>query len=140
MDEIWICGPDEGGRVFISSIEVTQQCVFQVADRTMTSTFDAALCHFSEQAFGQIEPTAAGRRIVHVKARVARQPMAYFVNLMSSVIIHYQVHIQVVGYAHIDLAEKAQKLLVPMPPIAVADVIPLATSKAANREIIPCRS
>jgi hypothetical protein len=106
----------------------------------VTSTSDASFGHFGEQPLYQIQPTTTGRGVVDVISGVARQPRSHLGDLVSSIVVHHQVHVKAAWQIRVDLVEKPQELLMPVPPVATADRHAAGTSMAANKEVTPCRS
>ena len=88
----------------------------------MTSPPDTSLGQFSEEPLDQVQPTPAGRREMHVVARVTSQPTANLGHLVRAVVVHHQMHFKADGEIGLDLIQEIRKeLLMPMPPVAVAD-------------------
>src|SRR5579863_10726586 len=94
---------------------------FQHSNGSVTAAPDAALGHFCEESLHQVQPTSAGRREVNVIARVSRQPVSNLGDLVGTVVVHHQMHVQPGGKIVLDLVEKPQELLVPVPAVAIAD-------------------
>src|SRR5260370_31167888 len=58
---------------------------------------------------------------MNVIAGVSRQPTANLGDLVGTVIVHHQMHVQPGGKIVLDLIEKSQELLMPVPAVAIAD-------------------
>jgi hypothetical protein len=56
-----------------------------------------------------------------VIAGMAQQPSSHLLDLVGSVVVHYQVDIKASGETCIHVLEEAQKLLMTMPAVATAD-------------------
>jgi hypothetical protein len=50
-----------------------------------------------------------------------RQPGTDFGVLLGAIVVHDQVHVQILGNGFLDLAQEAQEFLVPMPGLALGD-------------------
>jgi len=92
-NEIGTCRPDEGFRCAIALVQVLVHGLFQLADAGVTTSTDATLGYFAEQAFDQIQPTATGRREVHVVTRVTSEPVPYAGDFVRPVVVHHQMHV-----------------------------------------------
>ena len=55
--------------IFVALVQIVEHCFFQQANGGMAASTHTALGHLCEESFYQVEPTAAGRREVHVIAR-----------------------------------------------------------------------
>lgn len=111
----------------------------QISDRGERATADRTLCDQAEPAFDLIEPGAIGRRVVQMEARMARQPRPHFRMLVGRVVVDDQIQIELGGNRRVDVSQKAQELLMPVPRLALREHLPLATSSAANRVVVPWR-
>jgi hypothetical protein len=58
---------------------------------------------------------------VNVVPRVSRQPVPDFTDFMRAIIVHHQMYVHPQWKILVDLVEKLQEFLVPMPPVAGAD-------------------
>ncbi len=58
---------------------------------------------------------------MHVLPRMARQPGLPFADRVRAVVVHHPVKVECRRQVGIDLVEKSQKVLVPVPPVAGAD-------------------
>ena len=58
---------------------------------------------------------------MHVVAGMTRQPISNLVDLVRTVVIHDEMHVQPGGKVFFDLVEKPQELLMPVPLVASAD-------------------
>ena len=59
---------------------------------------------------------------------------------MGCVVVADQVLVQAAGDGSVDELEEPQELLVAVPSVVLAMTEPLATSRAANRLVVPCRT
>src|SRR5215475_15585334 len=87
----------------------------------MAAPPDASFGHFGKQSFHEVQPTTAGRGVVDVIARVARQPPAYLGDLVRAIVVHDQMDVEPAGEVGVDIIEKPQELLMSVPPVATAD-------------------
>jgi hypothetical protein len=79
----------------------------------MASAADASFGYFGKQSFHEVQPTATGWGVVNVIARIARQPRSHLGDLVGSVVV--QVDVKATGKIRVDVVEKPQELLMPMP-------------------------
>jgi hypothetical protein len=70
---------------------------------------------FSERPLRQVQATSAGRCEVNVVARVTRHPVSRLADLVRAVVVHYQMHIKAARKIGLDLIEKPQEPLLPVP-------------------------
>ena len=75
----------------------------------------------AEEPFDHVEPRTAGRGEVHVKARMACQPLLHLRMLVRGVVVGDQVQFFAGRRQLVDHAEKLQPLLMTMPVVAHAD-------------------
>src|SRR5512133_1122301 len=116
-NQIRICGPDEGLGILVALVQIVQHGFLQHSNGSVTTSTNTALGHLGEQSLDQVQPASAGRREVNVIARVSRQPTSNFGDLVCAVVVHDQMHVQLSWKISLDLGEKPQELLMPVPPI-----------------------
>lgn len=75
----------------------------------------------AEESLDHVEPRSAGRREVHVEARMALEPGLDLRMLVGGVVVGDQMQVAPRRRFAIDLAQEFQPLLVPMPRQALAD-------------------
>ena len=63
---------------------------------------DTSVREQAKEAFNLVEPTGAGGSEVHMLARAARKPALYFGHLVSAVVIHDQVNVELLGNRFVD--------------------------------------
>src|SRR5215469_15864875 len=111
--------PYERLGIFITLIQVVQHRFLQCSNRRVASAPHASFGHFRKQSFHQIQPTGTGGREMDVIAGMAQQPSSHLLDLVGSVVVHYQVDFKT--ETCINVLEEAQKLLMAMPAVATAD-------------------
>ena len=77
--------------LLVPVFQISPHVTFELAYSSVTASWHAALCNFSEQTLHQIEPTAAGRSEMHMVARMFQEPTSNLVNLVHlvcGVVIH----------------------------------------------------
>src|SRR6267378_2004898 len=77
-----------------------------------------------EEALHLIEPARTRGREMQVIPRMAHEPADDLRRFVRSVVIHDQVHVSVRRQLRVDLIEKLEKLLMPMPTMTLADHFP----------------
>jgi len=76
-----------------------------------------------------------------MKARMTSEPGANGRCLVSPIVVHHQMHVQLRGNIGFDCAQKLQELSAAMAPMQLADVTsPVAISRAAKSVVVPWRS
>src|ERR1700690_1908028 len=73
------------------------------------------LREIAEEALHHVQPRRAGGGEVHMKTRVPGQPALYLGVFMGSVVVADQVQVEMGGHALVELAQKLEPFLVPMP-------------------------
>ncbi len=139
QDDVGRRSPDEGRAVLV----VVRQIVVNGRLKGRHTLEGAAANPSSrdrrEEAFDLIEPARARRCEMQVIARMAYKPPKHLWRLMGPVVVHDHVHVPVRRQLRIDALEKFQQLLMAMTTVTLPDPFPVATSKAANREVVPWR-
>ena len=131
--------PNEGTRRLVGDGEVVSNGRFERAHAAVGAPLDLFLGQQSEPPFDEIQPRGTGRREVEVEPRVTRQPATHPRGFVRAVVVEDQVHVQVGRDGAVNRLEELEKLLTPMPPMALADDLAVATSSAANNDVVPCR-
>lgn len=85
--------------------------LFQLGDYRVASPAHAALRHFREKSFHQIQQAGAGGGEMDVVARMALQPSAHWRHLVRGVVVHNQIHLKASRKITLHLAEEAEELL-----------------------------
>jgi hypothetical protein len=75
-----------------------------------------------------------------VEAGVAQQPVMDLGGLVRGVVVQDQMQVQVFGHRGVDELEEAEEFLGRCRRYGWAITDPLATSKAANRLVVPLRT
>lgn len=75
--------------------------------------------------------------MVHVPARSFQEPIADHRRLVRGVVVHHEVHVEVVGDGVLDTVEEVAELARAVAWIALADDGTVATSRAANSDVVP---
>ncbi len=103
-------GPDEGFGVMVMSPQVAFDRGFEfklAAEGAASNSFGG---QSREPALDQIDPGGAGGSEVHVEARAFGQPVADKAGLVSSVVIHNQVNLEVLGNIAVQGVEEFTEL------------------------------
>jgi hypothetical protein len=84
-----------------------------------------------------MQPTGACRDEMKYKARVALQPVTHFAMLVGSRVVQDEMERNFAGKHFIQIAQKVEKLLMPIAVIAWANHLPRRASKQVNRVVVP---
>ena len=76
---------------------------------------------FLEEAFDKVHPRARRRRVVHVEARVALQPLPHGRVLVRRIVVRHDVDVQSGGSAPVDEPQEREPVLVRVARAAVVD-------------------
>src|SRR5262249_8423266 len=125
--------------LLVVNLEVKANCVFQLARAAMRPTPDLLLGQGCEPALDLIEPGAVGRCVVDLEAGVTQQPAPDQLGLVGPVVIEHDVDLQVGRDFLLDPVQKALELGRAVAPMSLADHLPVAMSRAAKSEVVPCR-
>jgi hypothetical protein len=112
----------------------------EFADAAEAATTNGLLCNETEPAFDLVEPRGVCRCVVDLEARPLGKPCAHFGMLVGSVVVDDQVHSQMGGNGTVNALQKGQKLLVAVPGLQSVNTVPVATSRAANKVVVPWRT
>lgn len=114
-------GPHERVRREIVVLGVAFDAPDQVRHALEGAATDSLLGDQSEPALDLIEPGGVGGRVVHVIARTAREPGAHLGMLVRAVVVTDQMHVELRRNVLVDVAQEAEKLLVPIPTLALRE-------------------
>ena len=120
--------------------QVLPDRAFQVAGAPMTAAPDLFESQRREPALDQIDPRAAGGREVDMKPWPSRQPTSDRRGFVRAVVVQDQMHVEIPGHVGFDSVEKRAELHGAMAAVTLPDDLPLATSRAANSEVVPWRT
>jgi len=105
------------------------------------ATSDGHLGDDAEPAFDLVEPGGIGGCVVDVVSGPPCEPGPDLGMLVGGVIVDDEVDVERFGDVGVDVAQEGQELLVAMTSFALGRVTrPVATSRAANRVVVPCRT
>ena len=93
----------------------------ELAGRVVHAALQLLSRQFGEPAFDLVDPESRGRREVDVPVRSPRQPGLDRCGLVSGVIVHDDVDVQLLGDAPVDLLQEVEELPRPVAPVALAD-------------------
>jgi hypothetical protein len=74
---------------------------------------------------------------VHVEPPMPLEPLPNLGVLVGGVVVGNQMHVEVLRRLGIDPTQELEPLLMPVSGNALADHLPVATSRAANRVVMP---
>ena len=115
-------GPDEGFRVPVVVIDVFHDGSLELGNAFEdASSADAVAGNLGEEPLDHIEPGCRGGHEVQVEAGMLFKPALYGGGLMCGVVIGNQMQIGTGRDLLIDLPEKVEELLRPVPRQASAD-------------------
>ena len=113
--------PHEGLGVLIVKGKKVADRLFEFEGTAVRTALDLALAKDGEPTLDQVEPRSGGWREVQVVARVAGKPGLDRRRLVSAVVVHDQVNVQLRRYALLDGAQEFQELAAAMTPMQLAD-------------------
>ena len=113
--------PHEGLRVVIVGGDEVFDRPLECANRAVSSAFDLASGQECEPAFDLVDPGAVGRREVHMEPGPFREPVPDERRLVSAVVVHDEMNLQVLRDLGFDGVEKFAELDRPMPAVHFAD-------------------
>ena len=82
-----------GLRSIVMSLDVVEDRLLQLSHALEPAASQALLRQIPKPAFDQVQPGAAGRREVHVKPRVTREPAPDLGMLVGRVVVGDQVQL-----------------------------------------------
>jgi hypothetical protein len=91
-----------------------------------------------EERLDKVQPRPRGRREVQVHPPVAGQPGAHRRMSVGGQVVDHHVQLTA-GIGGGDLLEEGAELLVAV-PVGASVTVPVATSRAANSVVVPCRT
>src|SRR5215471_4814905 len=97
-----------------------------------------ALGELAEETLKLIQPTRTGGREMQMITRPPRKPPLYFGHLVRAIVVHHQVDAEILRDRLLHPVQEAQELLM-LPRCKLAITLPVATSRAANKEVVPLR-
>lgn len=122
--------------VFYARIDL----VLEIRDQVEGAAPDRLGGNQREPTLDLIQPRTVGGREVQIKAESARQRRLDSGMLGGAVVVADQVDIELLRDIGLDVAQEGQELLVAMFRLAVRQsAVPMATSRAANSVVVPCR-
>src|SRR5262249_40163620 len=102
-------------------LQVLYDGCFEIGDAVEDAAPDGILCDQAEEALDQIDPGRRSRREVKMEAPVALEPCLDLGMLVGCVVVDDDMQIKGFRGLGVNGAQKAQKLLVPVPMHALAD-------------------
>ena len=133
-------GPDERLRVLVVDVEVAEDGRLELGGAAMRAAADLLLGEEREEGLDEVDPGRSGRREVEMVARVFGQPAMDQRRLVRADVVEDDVDLETGRHARLDRVEKGPELDRPVTPVALADHRPVATSRAANRLVVPWRA
>lgn len=114
-------GPHEGPGVGVVVLHEVLNATDELAHALKGSSTNGLLGDQAEPALNLIEPRGVGRREMHVEAWPASQPGPHPGMLVRGVVIHDQMHLQILRHALIDVPQEGQILLMAVPSLALGE-------------------
>lgn len=132
-------GPYEGFGIVVDGLDVVSDRALQFMGRTMRAAADFFLSQVGKEPLDLIDPGCRGWREVEMPAGMSREPPADCRGFVGCVVVQHQVDVKIAGDVALDLAQELEELAAAMAREAFADYLPVATSRAANKDSVPCR-
>ena len=114
-------GPHERFRTGVMRIDEVANRRFELGDAAMHAATQLFGGEFGEPALYQVEPRPVGRCEMDVKARPFGEPVADQRRLVRPVIVHDQVHIELLRHRGVDRVEELPELDGPMATVKFGD-------------------
>jgi len=99
---IGLCGPDNGFGLTVVFFDISEDACWESFDAGTDATSELILGQVAEESFDHVEPTAAARREVKMKAPVARHPALNRRVLVAGTVVDDKVKLFVGGRLAID--------------------------------------
>ena len=96
----------------------------EVADAAEGAAADGPLGDDVEPDLHLVEPRGIGRSVVHMKAGPDGKPASDRRMFVRGIVIDDEMDLEIVGHGGLDVAQELEKLLVPMPPLALGEDLP----------------
>src|SRR6478609_2908139 len=106
--------------MLIPVLRVALNLGLQISHRVKRATTNRLTGNLTEPDLDLIEPRSVGGRVVNMKASSTRKPSFNFGMLVSSVVVHDQMHIELFGHASLDVAQEGQEFLMAMARFALS--------------------
>ncbi len=113
--------PDEGSGIFIPRHQELGNRVLQIFHTAEGATAHSFGGQLSKPALDEIEPAGTGRHEVREEAGMSCEPGLHLGMRVSAVVVHHQVQRRVSRKLLVQATQEFQKLLMPMPLVALAD-------------------
>ncbi len=139
QDVVCRLDPHEGLGIGTVGGQVQPNGVLQRTGAAMTAPAKLLVGEDGEPALHLVDPRRVGGREVQVEAWVAQQPAMDERRLVSAVIVQDEVHVQVGWHLRMDAVQELAELGRAMAGWSSPITLPVATSKAANSEVVPWR-
>ena len=113
--------PPERSGVLIDSVEVVENRLFELLCRAVDAPPQLLFGDVREEPLNLIEPRSGCRRDVGMPARAAGEPVADHVRLVSGVVVHDDMTVEVIGHGLLDLVEELAEFRAAVAAVASAD-------------------
>jgi hypothetical protein len=107
--------------VLVVVLDEVVDLALEVGHGVKGAAADGALRNQSEPALNLVEPGGVGGGVVEVKARTPGEPGFDSGVPVGAVVIDNEMNVQMIGNIGLDVAQEAQKLLMPMPRFALCE-------------------
>jgi len=114
-------GPDERLAVLVVMRQVIRDRLLERCDGLERAAADALRRDLREETFDLIQPARTGRCEMHVIARMPGEPAHDLRHLVGAVVIHDDVDVAGGWELRVELLQKLEQLLMPMPSMTLAD-------------------
>jgi len=114
-------GPYEGTGGLVVVIDEMLDFSRQLFDAGERAAADGLLGNDAEPAFDLVEPGSVSGGVVDMVSGPLCQPRFHFGMFVCGVIIDHEMHIEILGYAGIDVSQEGEKLLMSVASLALGD-------------------
>ncbi len=123
--------------MLIPVLRVALDLGLQISHRVKRATTNRLTGNLTEPDLDLIEPRSVGGRVVNMRTSSTRKPSFSFGMLVSFVVVHDQMHIELFGHASLDVAQEGQEFLMAMACFALSQHLSVGHVQAANKVAVP---
>lgn len=103
----------------------------------MNTALELLAGQFREPAFDLFDPTHGRRREANMPVGATGKPGFDLQRFMRGVIVEDEMHVQALRLLSVDPLQEVKELRGSMAPVALSNDGAVATSSAANRDVVP---
>src|SRR3954447_22350596 len=124
-DAVRICGPDKGSWAFVCLRQEAINRLLEIDDVAEDAAPEPLIGQLCEETFNRVDPGGRGRCEMKVKPRMLCEPDADICMLVSGIVVHDQMQVQIWRGLAVNPIEESDELLVSMAAHALANYLPV---------------